>query len=188
MSKRPFTLEEAVAKLLSEAIPQGDCLISWRKPSAARPYIKAGGRTMVATRAVWELAYGPIVGKMDVHHRCRTGRCVNLEHLELKHPDLHRVEHQADSHPLKTHCPQGHPYSGDNLYIRPDTGVSQCKACGAARNEIYRKTPRGKQVNQEAVRRYDASEKGKAKHSNPETRAKRAARERERYRRLRGQI
>lgn len=30
-----------------------------------------------------------------------------------------------------THCPQGHPYSGDNLYIRP-TGARACRICRAA--------------------------------------------------------
>lgn len=28
----------------------------------------------------------------------------------------------------KTHCPQGHPYSGDNLFRRLD-GRRECKAC-----------------------------------------------------------
>lgn len=29
----------------------------------------------------------------------------------------------------RTHCPRGHPLSGENLYVRPDTGARQCKAC-----------------------------------------------------------
>ncbi len=29
----------------------------------------------------------------------------------------------------KTHCPQGHPYSGDNLYIVPGRGWRYCREC-----------------------------------------------------------
>lgn len=32
---------------------------------------------------------------------------------------------------LKTHCPQGHPYSGDNLKLDPD-GHRQCRTCRRA--------------------------------------------------------
>jgi hypothetical protein len=29
----------------------------------------------------------------------------------------------------KTHCPQGHPYSGGNLYVAPHNGSRQCREC-----------------------------------------------------------
>ena len=34
---------------------------------------------------------------------------------------------------LKTHCPRGHPYSGDNLKFRKDNGSRVCRACTNAR-------------------------------------------------------
>jgi hypothetical protein len=39
---------------------------------------------------------------------------------------------------LKTHCPQGHPYSGDNLYIQPGSGSRMCKACRYESAKRYR--------------------------------------------------
>lgn len=33
----------------------------------------------------------------------------------------------------KTHCPSGHEYAGDNLYVVPSSGHRQCKACRRAR-------------------------------------------------------
>lgn len=29
----------------------------------------------------------------------------------------------------RTHCPQDHPYSGDNLYVKPRTGSRECRQC-----------------------------------------------------------
>jgi len=29
----------------------------------------------------------------------------------------------------KTHCPQGHPYSGENLRVNKKTGHRYCKQC-----------------------------------------------------------
>lgn len=29
----------------------------------------------------------------------------------------------------RTHCPQGHPYAGDNLYINPSNGGRVCRTC-----------------------------------------------------------
>lgn len=42
---------------------------------------------------------------------------------------LHGTNHELN----KTHCPSGHPYKGDNLYIVPKTGKRQCRACAKAR-------------------------------------------------------
>lgn len=36
----------------------------------------------------------------------------------------------------KTHCPHGHPYEGDNLYVTPD-GARQCRICREARTSAY---------------------------------------------------
>lgn len=39
---------------------------------------------------------------------------------------------------LKTNCPKGHFYSGDNLYIAPNTNRRACKACMRAASRKYR--------------------------------------------------
>jgi hypothetical protein len=36
----------------------------------------------------------------------------------------------------KSHCPNGHPYSGDNLYEHPD-GSRKCRACMRANGTAY---------------------------------------------------
>ena len=46
----------------------------------------------------------------------------------------------------KTHCPQGHPYSGDNLYRRTDGG-RDCRACMRERQRrFYARQPKKERV------------------------------------------
>jgi len=40
----------------------------------------------------------------------------------------------AAENAAKTHCPQGHPYEGDNLYINP-VGHRICRQCGREKSQ-----------------------------------------------------
>lgn len=48
----------------------------------------------------------------------------------------------------KTHCPKGHPYSGENLYYWSKRPNRQCKICHAANQRAYliRKTNQKEQA------------------------------------------
>jgi len=84
-----------------------------------------------AHRAVYERLVGPVPSGLELDHLCRNQLCVNPDHLE---PVTHRENLRRGpkpAHVLKTHCPAGHPYEGDNLYISPDGGRN-CRACKKA--------------------------------------------------------
>lgn len=57
--------------------------------------------------------------------------CVNPDHLEpvTQSENLLRAEGVGKGNTRKTHCPQGHPYSGDNLYLAPSRPNRMCRAC-----------------------------------------------------------
>ena len=91
------------------------------------------GRTIRAHRYAYVLAYGPIPTGMVVDHvkakGCTSTLCVAPDHLEAV-TDGENIRRGDTGRRMrtKTHCPQGHPYSGRNLYVSP-RGARKCRAC-----------------------------------------------------------
>ena|SRR5215831_11213550 len=86
----------------------------------------------IAHRVIYEFSIGKIQDGMELDHLCRNRICVNPNHLE---PVTH-LENMLRGVGIvavasrKTHCPKGHPLSGDNLhpyYLK--RGHRQCKIC-----------------------------------------------------------
>lgn len=74
---------------------------------------------------------GPIPQGLVLDHLCRNRRCVHPKHLEVvtrKENVLRGVSKNAQN-ARKTHCINGHHLSGENLYVRKDTGRRMCVAC-----------------------------------------------------------
>lgn len=84
-----------------------------------------------AHRVSYELVHGAIPLGLQLDHLCRNIECVNPTHLE---PVTHRINQLRGIGPVainaaKTHCVRGHELTGDNLYIRKDTGARVCRSC-----------------------------------------------------------
>lgn len=85
----------------------------------------------------------PLISEMHVLHHCDNPACFNPKHLFLG-TDKDNVEDCISKGRRRAqkviHCPKGHPYSGENLYVRPN-GRRECKECGrqSALDRYYRK-------------------------------------------------
>lgn len=92
----------------------------------------------MAHRFAYELIRGKIPEGLDIDHLCRNRQCVNPEHMEPVTPRENTIRGDTiPAHNLKkTHCPKGHPLSGDNLVKSPSIiklGYRWCKTCMNAR-------------------------------------------------------
>lgn len=97
--------------------------------------------THIASRVSWLLYRGEIPRGLFVCHKCDVRCCVNPNHLFLGSPadnmqDMVSKGRYKSPWSSKTHCKQGHPFSGDNLAIYTP-GRRSCRACKRALERKY---------------------------------------------------
>jgi hypothetical protein len=102
-----------------------------------------GEKQEPAHRVAYELFVGSIPEGLWVLHHCDNPPCVNPDHLFLGDRSLNMkdaADKKRHQESRKTHCPHGHPYSGDNLIVNKN-GYRICKECkrNKATTDEYRK-------------------------------------------------
>ena len=109
------------------------------------------GRARAVHREFYELLVGPIPEGLVIDHLCRNRLCQNPEHLEpvTNVENIMRGEGACARNARKTHCPQGHELSGENLYL-PPSGSRHCRACMGMRDASL---PQGVTYRNRAARR-----------------------------------
>ena len=95
------------------------------------------GRKYLAHRFAYIALRGVIPNGMEPDHLCHLGHCVQPTCIEVVTPRENKLRSQSPSavNAHKTHCPQQHPLSGDNL--DPYTlsqGGRRCKVCKNAQD------------------------------------------------------
>lgn len=97
-------------------------------------------RHQLAHRAIYELFNPKIPAGNVLHHKCENKSCVNPDHLQplTQRQNILRGNGASAKNKTKTHCPKGHEYKGDNIYLRPDRPTHrQCKKCLSEKARIY---------------------------------------------------
>ncbi len=86
-------------------------------------------KIVAAHRVAYMLLVGDIPDTLQIDHLCRNRACVNPDHMELVTvgTNVRRgVSIPAQRGRAKV-CPNGHPYSGDN--VRVSKRGRECRAC-----------------------------------------------------------
>lgn len=100
-----------------------------------------------AHRVAYEALVAAVPAGLVLDHLCRNRVCCNPAHLEpvTQWENTLRGDSPIAAHAAVTHCPAGHPYSGDNLRIRR-SGRRACRACGIEHNRQWRARKRAEEA------------------------------------------
>jgi hypothetical protein len=122
--------------------PNSGCWLWFGAVSNGYGYFSIDSKRDLAHRVAYRLYNGSIPDGLELDHLCRMRCCVNPDHLEpvTRGENIRRGltgETARQRQLMKTHCPQGHPFSGENLYISPSGGRA-CRICFREKGARYR--------------------------------------------------
>lgn len=98
------------------------------------------GVLVTAHRYSYSLCGKEIPAGFVVHHKCENKACVNPDHLAAvtQRENILASDTLITRNMAKTHCPKGHPLSGDNLVAWVmKKGRRECRACNRASTLRY---------------------------------------------------
>jgi hypothetical protein len=103
--------------------------------------IKRNGKVVRAHRVSYELTNGNIDNNLLVIHSCDNPMCVNPNHLRQgtygdNICDMIRRGRANYCNTNKTHCPQGHEYTPENIYWEKNGTIRRCKICKTNYNKV----------------------------------------------------
>jgi len=127
MKRGPYKKRPVAERLMRFIEVQPDGCWAWRGYQL-KGYGQSykNGRHVYAHRVAYEEWRGPIPEGLELDHLCRNTLCVNPEHLE---PVTH-AQNMTRFQATITHCKNGHEFTPQNTYIRPDRPNQRgCRIC-----------------------------------------------------------
>lgn len=97
-------------------------------PGNRYPTVYIDGVMHYVHRLLFELTVGDIPEDYVIKPMCSNRGCVEATHMRAV---TQSRKAKLSVRVVKTHCPQGHPYAGANLYY-DHKGVKRCRTCRRA--------------------------------------------------------
>jgi hypothetical protein len=150
LKSRPYGDPWKVRVFSKIAMPDANGCMRWMGAVDQGGYgmISAGPRaddvrSLRAHRAVYEMLVGEIPEGLVLDHLCRVRDCVNPDHLDPVTQRENAARGVGGRHNLiKTHCPKGHEYTPQNVYLRPGFNNRNCRTCANAAKRAYKERMR----------------------------------------------
>ena len=104
------------------------------------------GKSIYPHRFIYEMYNGVIDKTLELDHLCRKRDCVNPQHLEAVSHQINGLRGNgiAAINAKKTHCKNGHEFTIENIYLRPDGRGGGCLTCRNITNANRFKTKQQK--------------------------------------------
>jgi len=138
-----FHAEHPEVRSLADRIVVDDATGCWlwtgSRTKGGYGRVGVGGVDVYLHRLVYEWLVAPIPSGLEIDHLCNVRECCRPEHLEaVTHAENCRRMGERGRAPgqARTHCPQGHPYEGSNVYVWQ--GHRKCRVCMLAASARYR--------------------------------------------------
>lgn len=122
-----MNIQDILDKL--EPVTESGCLVWHGCTMHGYGYVRYEGKLQRVHRLLYKELVGPISDNMALDHLCRVRCCGNVSHLEVvtsRENTLRGVGISA-MYAKRTHCMNGHLFSGDNLRI--DKRQRVCREC-----------------------------------------------------------
>lgn len=130
-----------LAKLKSKCRPVESGCWEWigsvREPGGYA-WTSYRGKPVPAHRLMHILSKGPVPKGKDCCHSCDYRKCINPDHLWVgsRQENLIDASQKGRVHcQQKTHCPAGHEYTGDSLWVDKH-GWRHCRICSRIKQRI----------------------------------------------------
>lgn len=138
-----FIIEKFLSRISAKT--EGECWpwVGHINKSGYGAFTISAGKIFLAHRISFDLFNEKVIETLVIDHICKNRRCVNPKHLRQVYSGINVTENSdspSAENKLKTHCPKGHEYNEENIYIATTKRKTKGRACRTCALDFKKRT------------------------------------------------